>query len=272
MASSETSAYGMNVLALAYHDVSPRAAPEASGFAGPAAARYKLTPEQFVAHLDAIASEGLRPGTVECRAPEPRLVLTFDDGGRSATTTIAPELARRGWRAYFFVPTAQIGEAGFVDADAIRALHEDGHVVGSHGHSHRPLTALSEADLEHELRASRASLENILGAPVDSLAVPGGFYSPRVALAAATAGYRHVLTSEPWLAPRAEGGATVYGRFAVVTSTPAHEVAALCRLSPGLLLRRRLGWTIRKSARSALGSLYARAREAELSRRARARA
>lgn len=256
-------------LVLTYHDVAPRSERNGSGFAGPAAARYKLTPDRFVAHLEVIASEGLRPGTIEPSAPAPSLVLTFDDGGQSAASIIAPELARRGWRAHFFIPTAQIGEDGFVNAEAIRSLHAEGHVVGSHGHSHRPLTALSEADLDDDLRASKATLEALLDVPVDSLAVPGGFYAPRVARAAATAGYRYVLTSEPWLSPRAEGGVAVLGRFAVVASTSAQEISALCRLSTGLLLRRRLGWTMRKFARSTLGPLYARAREAELARRAR---
>jgi hypothetical protein len=36
---------------LLYHDVTPAGADEASGFAGPGAARYKLTPNEFTRHL-----------------------------------------------------------------------------------------------------------------------------------------------------------------------------------------------------------------------------
>ena len=43
---------------LIYHDVVAADARETAGFPGPLAARYKHTPEQFEAHLDAIAATG----------------------------------------------------------------------------------------------------------------------------------------------------------------------------------------------------------------------
>ena len=43
---------------LMYHDIAARAQRDAVGFPGPLAARYKLEPEAFEAHLDALAATG----------------------------------------------------------------------------------------------------------------------------------------------------------------------------------------------------------------------
>ena len=51
----------MKALSLMYHDVVEHGTEESSGFAGPAAAEYKLEREEFAKHLDAI--ELALPGT-----------------------------------------------------------------------------------------------------------------------------------------------------------------------------------------------------------------
>jgi peptidoglycan/xylan/chitin deacetylase (PgdA/CDA1 family) len=259
------------ILALMYHDVT--ADPETSGFAGPEAAHYKLAPERFLRHLSAMAGLGLIPGVVTegLARDEVRLLLTFDDGGESCARVIAPALAELGWRAHFFVVTKLIDTPGFLTAAEVRHLSGCGHVVGTHGHSHRALTTLSDGEIDSELRQSRSVLEQLLDRPVTALAVPGGYYTMRLDRLAAAAGYAHVFTSEPWLDPRRRSGIVVYGRFAVYSRTSAHEIARLCKLSRTLVLRRRTSWVVRKHARAALGPVYANARSAVLRRRARSR-
>src|SRR5207248_1874948 len=66
---------------LCYHDVVGFAEREQAGFPGPVSARYKLSPERFERHLDALESAGMRPGLLDQR---PEVTLTFDDGGASA--------------------------------------------------------------------------------------------------------------------------------------------------------------------------------------------
>jgi peptidoglycan/xylan/chitin deacetylase (PgdA/CDA1 family) len=249
------------------HDVVAADDSDSSGFPGPAAAHYKLTPGAFAAHLDAIGGEGLQPTLVtEPTTGELRLHLTFDDGGSSALDDVAPELGRRGWPGHFFVTTGTLDMPAFLRRPDLAQLAADGHLVGSHAHTHRPLTRLRPDDLREELRRSKAILEDVLGEPVSALAAPGGFSSARVAEAAADEGYSHLFTSEPWLQPRRLEELTLYGRFALVAGSPAAETAALCRLSAPLIWRKRAGWTARKSARRALGPVYAHAREAVLAR------
>src|SRR5579872_3764563 len=107
---------------LMYHDVVSPGNDDESGFRGRDAARYKVSPELFDAHLAAIDGP-------------PPIAITFDDGGVSAMRA-ADALERHGRRGCFFVTCNYIGTAGFVDRADIRALVERGHVVGSHSCSH----------------------------------------------------------------------------------------------------------------------------------------
>src|SRR5919106_642654 len=121
-------------VALIYHDVVSGSEADTVGFPGPTAARYKLEPAQFEAHLAALATAGAEVGLVASGA-HPAVALTFDDGGASATS-IAEALEARGWRGHFFVTTGMIGGPGFLSREGVRELALRGHVVGSHSHSH----------------------------------------------------------------------------------------------------------------------------------------
>jgi peptidoglycan/xylan/chitin deacetylase (PgdA/CDA1 family) len=258
-------------LGLTFHDVTSTGAADSSGFPGPAAAHYKLTSDAFTAHLDQIEAAGLVPSLVGDPPPcDLQLLLTFDDGGRSALDLVVPELERRRWPAHFFVTTGELDRPSFLARFSLSELARRGHLVGSHGHTHRPLTRLCNAELREELRRSKAVLEDQLDAPVDALAAPGGFCSTRVGDVAAEEGYLHLFTSEPWLRPRTHGPLTLYGRFAIVAGQSPAQTAALLRLHAPLIWRRRAGWIARKSARRAFGPLYAQARQVLLARKARA--
>jgi peptidoglycan/xylan/chitin deacetylase (PgdA/CDA1 family) len=252
------------IVGLMYHDVGL----DATGFTGAGADRYKLTPERFLEHLDAIAHDGRKPSLVTDPDEGQRIVLTFDDGGRSAATTIAPILTQRGWHGHFFITTERIGSPGFVSEDEIRALAAEGHVVGSHSHTHPVMTTLADARITDEWRRSKAILEDVLAAPVTVLSVPNGFYSARVGRLAAEAGYRHIFTSQPWLRPRPLPGARAYGRFSVLAATPAARVEGLCRFSRRAVAAEAAKWYARSVPKRLLGRHYRRVRQTVLARRA----
>jgi hypothetical protein len=56
------------------------------------------------------------------------ILLTFDDGGRSAVE-IGALLAERGWCAHIFVVSDRVETSGFLRRADIRALHDAGHVM-----------------------------------------------------------------------------------------------------------------------------------------------
>jgi peptidoglycan/xylan/chitin deacetylase (PgdA/CDA1 family) len=257
----------VRLTALIYHDVLVDGEPDDSGFGGADALSYKLTETQFQRHLNLIAvALGLgAPLCVDDPAaetmPGSALVLTFDDGGASAPTRILPALRERGWRAHFFVTTDFIGARGFVTSQGLRDLQAAGHVVGSHSASHPPrINRMPYEAMCREWQDSRARLEDLLGAPVVSASVPGGYYSRAVATAAAESGIRVLFTSEPRRSVTTVDGMAVVGRFSVTRRTSDGEVVSLVSGGPGAALRQRLAWGAKKVAKGLGGKAWLAAR------------
>lgn len=249
------------IVTLMYHDVVPPGAPDASGFAGADAGRYKLTVEEFTAQLEAL--RGLPVGLIEPWPEEPApLLLTFDDGGASAYAPVADLLEARGWRGHFFVAAAYVGQPGFLTGLQVRELRGRGHLVGSHSWSHpRVMRACSGEQLREEWRRSASALAEMLGEPVRAASVPGGYYSAAVAEAAAEAGIRVLFHSVPVTRVRREGGCLVLGRYAVMAGMRAGQCAALARGRRAVALRAWLAWSARQAAKGASLDLYLRVRD-----------
>lgn len=216
------------VATLGYHDVTDT--PAASGLQRAGAVAYKLGTAQFTHQLDWITAGRLPPrlvNEIDLTRPGQHLLLTFDDGGRSALN-ISDELCRRGWRGHFFITTGLIGQRTFLSREEIREIRRLGHVVGSHSHSH-PDRQLGWEHMVVEWRRSSDILEQLLGEPCDAGAVAGEESSSTVLRSAGAAGLRYVFTSEPVLRPRVAGGCWVLGRFCVKRSTSAADIARLIR-------------------------------------------
>ncbi|MCV3739484.1 polysaccharide deacetylase family protein [Rhizobium sp. TRM96647] len=152
----------------------------------PGEAPYWLGVDRFRAVLDRIVDHPDRD----------RLSITFDDGNASDLLIAAPELQRRGLEAEFFVLSGRIGEAGSLDNEQIRALMRMGMRIGSHGVAHSDWSSLSAHALQHELGTSKAALEEICAAPVQSAAIPFGRYNAAVLRALRKAGYAVAYSSD----------------------------------------------------------------------------
>ena len=257
----------MRALAVLYHDVVPRDQFATSGFSMVGADRYKLTIEQFDAHLAAIAKAIRKPpALVTANGWHESVLLTFDDGGKSAMY-IADRLALRQWRAHFFITTNYIDSKGFVSSQDIRELAARGHVIGSHTCSHpMPIWDCPPEQLQKEWSNSRARLEDILGDHVVCASVPGGFYSRAVASAAAAAGNRILFTSEPVRSVSEVDGCRILGRYAVFQRTPARQAAALAGGQTLTCLTQMLLWNGRKIVKKVASRPYAKARRLLLTR------
>ena len=250
--------------ALIYHDVANRQELDTVGFPGPVANVYKLDRDRFRAHLEAIASAGLRCGLV---AGDARTMLTFDDGGASSPW-IATELERHGWRGTFFVITSRIGTAGFMNAADVRELVDRGHAIGSHSHTHPAYMArLDPGVLADEWRTSRDRLAELLGVAPLTAAVPGGSVSAAVTSAAAAAGYEHLFTSTPRARAHTSAGLTVYGRNTIWARDPPELAAALARGDRAPRARRWLSWQTKSAAKRLSPGAYESVRRAHAGRR-----
>jgi peptidoglycan/xylan/chitin deacetylase (PgdA/CDA1 family) len=176
-------------------------------------AQMAVSPARFERQLRSLLDRGYRGATFTEAVLSPphrrTLAVTFDDGFRSVFELAFPVLDRLGLPATLFVPTGLIGSdrpmswaglqgwlAGAHAAelvplgwDELRRLADAGWEIGSHTRTHRRLPTLTDDELREELTASRARLEQELGAPCRSLAYPFGEADERVVAAAREAGY-----------------------------------------------------------------------------------
>lgn len=247
----------MLIPTLLYHDVVPAGEWTSSGFTGGGTAIYKMEREDFGAHVACLAARNGAPALVGDQPQPGGWRLTFDDGGISALTEIAPVLGRRGWKAHFFMTTGCIGAPGFLDADGLRALAAEGHVIGSHTVTHPiPMSACPREQLVREWEESADTLAEILGTRPRVASIPGGAFSRTVAETAGEAGIRILFTSEPTARMWNVGPVLCLGRFTLWRGMgPA--VALSCLRRTGIWpLRQRCSWETKKAAKAALGPLY----------------
>jgi peptidoglycan/xylan/chitin deacetylase (PgdA/CDA1 family) len=259
----------MSLVTLMYHDVVSGGRWDDSGFPGSAAAHYKLDDTAFAAHLESLRASGVvfaDPDAVASGRHDGCL-LTFDDGGASASA-IGKTLARAGIRGCFFITTARIGTPGFVTAEDLRALRRDGHLIGSHSHTHPAnISTLDASALHAEWRRSVDVLEELLGEPVRTASVPGGFLSPSVRRAAEAAGIRTLFTSEPTTHPTRGLSCVLLGRYALLRQSPAAEAAALATGGGGIRWRQWAKWNAKKPLKRWAGPVYRFTRATLLRRR-----
>jgi peptidoglycan/xylan/chitin deacetylase (PgdA/CDA1 family) len=262
---------GVRASALMYHDVlAPSGA--ASGFGDSGSRVYSVTEAAYAEQLAGIAARvGAAPAVaadlLAASPPRAPWLITFDDGGASATAAGAA-LAARGWRGHFLVPTDYVGRPGFADAAALRELAAQGHVVGSHSASHPPRISECAPDaLRGEWERSVAVLGEILGAPVTAASVPGGYYSEAVGRAAAAAGITVLFTSEPVRALDAIDGCLLVGRYAIRATSSTRDVVGAAAGERRPWLVQSASWSARRLAKRTGGRHYERLRTLLLDRR-----
>jgi peptidoglycan/xylan/chitin deacetylase (PgdA/CDA1 family) len=241
----------MPTLMLMYHDLSDNPA----GIT-PEHRPYVLDTPAFCRQMEAVMASGLPVLTVaqwgtRCH-PEGALVLTFDDGHVSNHDIALPLLYERRLTATFFITVGLIGTGATMDWQQIRALHAAGMEIGSHTLTHRPPSTLNDAELRHELLASKRILEDGLGTPVTSISSPTGFFNPRMSVIAQEVGYRALCYGQAGLVADA-GQPFALNRVAVKYTMQQDEFEALLRFESRLLRRLRRQQRVRDMARKTLG-------------------
>ncbi|AHG90045.1 polysaccharide deacetylase [Gemmatirosa kalamazoonensis] len=252
----------MKLISLMYHDVVGPEGFESSGFAGGDAHIYKLTRERFDRHMAALSATAPFPGLVTDVLARPAdgtpcVVLTFDDGGVGALRHAAPALEAHGWRGHFFVTTDRIGQPGFVTEADVRELAARGHAIGSHTRTHPPrISHLPEPQIRAEWLDSVRRLADLVGDRIRTGSVPAGFYSDRVADAAADAGIEVLFTSEPTAAVARRGRCTILGRYAIMRDDDADVPQALARDSWLPQARQAALWKAKKAVKAIGGERW----------------
>ncbi len=160
---------------------------------------YNVERAELEQQLDLLASR--RVISLEAMLGGQRgVVLTFDDGERSVLLEAAPLLRARRLPAVLYVTSGLLGQPGYLAPEEVAKAGAAGLTIGAHGHTHRFLPDLPDAELEDELGRSRETLSKLAGVPVVHMSLPGGRGDARVATAARRAGFRTIATSQAGLA------------------------------------------------------------------------
>jgi peptidoglycan/xylan/chitin deacetylase (PgdA/CDA1 family) len=191
------------VAVLGYHRVSDHGghlavSPEA--FAQQMAALDEVRDELPVMTLHE-ALDRLADGT----APMQSVVVTFDDAWSDMHENALEALVERSIPATLYVPTAFLGQPGYLTRVQLLDLMQAGIEIGAHSRTHPDLRASSDAALDDEITGSRSELEDLLGREVDTFAYPFGLHDDRVVRAVAQAGFRSAITTRRgWLSARSD--------------------------------------------------------------------
>lgn len=183
-------------------------------------ARYGIRPEDFRAHMHALADAGYNAVTIDdmvrwlegsLRLPDGAFLLTFDDGFKGVMDHAMPVLQQLGWPATVFLVSDLIGSRDewtrtsnpsgqthpLLDAGDIRTMSAAGFNFHSHTRSHASLPTLDDDALADQLAGSRRALQTLLGHDVDYIAYPFGHLDERVEAATRAAGYKAAFSTQP---------------------------------------------------------------------------
>ena len=185
-------------LALMYHEIGVPGQPLCD--TSPGYLRYVVPVDEFQKQLEILRDEGIRGCSMtellEGRAtPGSAIAITFDDGCQTDLSVAAPMLRDAKFGATFFIVPGFLGRPGYLTPEGVRTLAGQGFEIGSHGMTHRFLTALEPMALDEELSTSRLVLGEMAGAEVRHLSCPGGRWKQAVADRARAHGYSSVSTS-----------------------------------------------------------------------------
>ncbi len=197
---------GYYMFALCYHDF--REQPS----------RWSISPKRLEAHIQTLKALGfsfltmseavdLLTGHWNGHLPERVVVITVDDGFRSAYTVLFPLLKRYNAKATLFVYTDWIGKTpGALTWEQLREMARSGLVeIASHTVSHiyprRLKRSLSNEQfkrrIEWEFLQSKRELEQKLRVKVEGLAYPGGHVDETLKKLAQKSGYRWAAVINP---------------------------------------------------------------------------
>lgn len=124
--------------------------------------------------------------------PFPAAALTFDDGpSPDWTPRILEILKKHQVKATFFM----VGQALEAHPEVALEVKRQGHSIGSHGWSHRPLPLLDARNLIEEIDRAEQVFTKVLGEKPKYFRPPWGFYNHRVLSELRERGYLTVLWS-----------------------------------------------------------------------------
>jgi peptidoglycan/xylan/chitin deacetylase (PgdA/CDA1 family) len=171
-----------------------------------------VTPSRFAEQMTWLKRRGLRGvgiGTLIDAMRAGRgsglVGITFDDGYVNVLDNAVPELLRHDFTATMFIISGRLGGTNEWDEGPVWPLMSAGQVaevaaagmeIGSHSATHVRLSKVDGDRLEAEVSGSRASLGELMGAPIRGFAYPWGSNDAAARRAVRDAGYDYACAVE----------------------------------------------------------------------------
>ena len=255
----------MKAISLMYHDiVNSKNDLASSGFVSPDANHYKVYSTDFTKHIEQIYLDSKYISTVfsESDTSTTPIYLTFDDGGKSAISDALKILNRHNAKGHFFITTSMIGNKNFLSEEDIIQLDKEGHIIGSHSHTHpEKISSLPSKEIESEWSESIQILQRILNKEVTTASIPGGFFSNDVVKYASKCGIQTLFTSEPKRSLSKLYDCTLIGRYTVQINTPLYTIQKICNENFLFMSKQFLFWEFKKVLKKYFGPQYASLRK-----------
>lgn len=147
---------------------------------------YSVSPENFALQMKTLSENGyttITPDqlkdfyTSQKPLPEKPIMITFDDGRKEQFTIGAETMEKYNFRGVFFIMTVSMGRNHYMSRDDIKALADNGHVIGCHTWDHHKVTGYANDDWNLQFTKPKLQLEKITQKPVTSFAYPYGVWN-----------------------------------------------------------------------------------------------
>jgi peptidoglycan/xylan/chitin deacetylase (PgdA/CDA1 family) len=196
---------------LMYHVINPP--PAGAPFPG-----LYVQPSEFAAQMQALASAGYhaitqdqmwaywKRGVIPLPAGQKPIVVSFDNGYQSQYSNALPVLRRLGWVGNENIQLTGLppSQGGLSEAQ-IKGLVAAGWELDTQGISHADLITLDATQLAEQVAASRRTVQQRYGVPVNWFCYPSGHYDATVIAAVKSAGYTGSTTVVPgWAGPESD--------------------------------------------------------------------
>ncbi|WP_040281397.1 polysaccharide deacetylase family protein [Psychroserpens damuponensis] len=149
----------------------------------------------FIQHIEILKAEGYTP-VAKIKNKTNQIQINFDDGFKGIYDN-KDYFVKHNLRPTIFLAISLIGQEGYMNASEILELQDLGFIFESHAYAHENLTSFNDEDLNYELKASKAYLEDLLKKEVNELCFPIGYFSDRVLNCCKDAGYKILYSSLP---------------------------------------------------------------------------
>ena len=208
----------MSKIVLMYHDIYRDSVKE-SGFQNASAFQYKIQLDEFEKHVVAVSEYCKKHIDTEVE-------FTFDDGGVSFLTYVAPTLEKYGLHGTFFISTNYLNTPLFLTTKQLQTLAEHGHRIGSHSHTHPVLTELADKVIAEEWNVSVRELAKYVTSGMTA-SIPNGNGNKSVIRKAVEAGIKVLYTSVPTTRTKTLGDMLIAGRYVVYQGMKTKDVMAI---------------------------------------------